>query len=82
MSSRTWWKSSSRDFMPSRYTEIGKAMVRVESAGPPGLLPGGRRTAHGDTGGLLNQEEADLQTPVAGIKWPLGSTAGGTGSET
>lgn len=82
MSSRTWWKSSSRDFMPSRYTEIKKAMVRGEIAGPPGLPPRGRQLAPRETGRLLDQEEADPQNQVAGIEWPLGPKVRGAGSET
>lgn len=52
MSSRTWWKSSSRDFMPSRYTEIRKAAVRAATAGPQ-VAARRRRLAHrgpGQTG--------------------------------
>lgn len=82
MSSRTWWKSSSRDFMPSRYTEIRKATVSRKPAGSPGLLPRGRQPAPRETGRLLDQEDAELQNQVAGIAWPLGPKVRGTGSET
>lgn len=64
MSSRTWWKSSSRDFMPSRYTAVGKAVVR----GPGGSAKGGPdpwgccQPAHSRAGRLLGQEEADPQS--------------------
>lgn len=76
MSSRTWWKISSRDFMPSRYTEIRKAMVKGEMAG----LPEGRQPAHRETGRLLGQEEMDLQSQATGIEQPLGPKASRTGS--
>lgn len=76
MSSRTWWKISSRDFMPSRYTEIRKAMVKGEMAG----LPGGSQPAHRETGRLLGQEATDLQSQATGLEQPLGPKASGTGS--
>lgn len=69
MSSRTWWKSSSRDFMPSRYTEIRKAAVRAATAGPPGSRADwvrGKPTC----------------SQAAGLEQPPGSKAKGIGSET
>ena len=57
MSSRTWWKSSSRDFVPSRYTEIRKATVRGPGSPTAARVTGAaarRRAASAQrTGGLL-----------------------------